>query len=153
MPNLSFKVCNMKTINPHKVEELVSDLCSISNEHLHRFASDFPQYILSVSELIKSSYAQYKRFENQRASDLQFSSMTMHVYMLVESMYTSTKLLVLGFVTPSGNQFRVAIESMALAALLSWRAELIKKDGNNVVKADFWESYSNKEGWTKALTS
>ena len=141
----------MHKINPLNVEQLVSYIFDSNEASVNQFQADFSSPVLSICELLRESYVHYLKFDNHPDPDEQFSYLTAHVYSLVESLYTSTKLLVHGFLSPSGNQFRVALESTALSVLLSWRDKLqLQKRSPNWSHRDFFDDFKKGKRWARS---
>ncbi len=142
----------MHKINPLSVEELVAYM--FDNQQggsVEQFQNDFSETVLLICELTKKCYVGFLQFENHKEPDEQFLYLSAHVYTLVESLYTSVKLLVHGFLAPSGNQFRVALEAMTLSVLLSWRGDLLlEKKSNRLVMRNFYEDFLKEERWTRS---
>lgn len=140
----------MKEINPLIVDQLVEHVFSHDAESLNSFHNNHAKMVLEICELISESYKLYLRFDNKSDPDLQFSHLTGHVYSIVERLFTSLKLLCSGFVNPSGNQMRVALESVALSALLSWRGKMnLPANRNKWKKDDFFLSYIQDKSYTR----
>ena len=141
----------MHKINPLNVEELVIDIFDIQQSgSADQFRNDFSEPVLNICELIKNCYASYLQFESHKEPDSQFSYMAAYTFALVESLYTSLKLLVYGFLAPSGNQFRLALEALALSALLSWRNQLMVNKRQNKWKCtNFFEDFLEDKRWAR----
>ena len=141
----------MHKIDPLNVAELVSYMFDNNEASVNQFQTDFSSPVLSICEHLRESYAQFQRFDKRPDHDEQFSHLCAHIYSLVESLFTSTKLLVLGFLAPSGNQFRVALESTAISVLLSSRSKLqVQKTYPNWTPRDFFEDYKKGKRWAKS---
>ena len=139
-------------INPLNVQELLSHIFDNDRRRsLDQFQNVFGEAVLAICELVKNCYAGFLQFENHPEPDDQFAYLTAHVYALVESLYTSSKLLVHGFLAPSGNQFRVALEATALSVLLSCRNDiLVQTRFNKWVSRSFFDDFIKQKQWTKA---
>jgi hypothetical protein len=140
----------MKKINPLNVNDLVVDLFDVQTASVDQFSEDFSEVVLGICESIRNCYAAFLCFENHDGADEQFQYLTAHVYAQIQSLYTSVKLLVHGFVAPSGNQFRGAIEATALAILLSCRRDLlVKKTRKKWTASNFYEDLRSGKRWTQ----
>lgn len=141
----------MHKINPLDTKELVSHIFDGHKETLNLFQADFSAPVLSICEQLREAYAGYLRFEKHPQPDEQFMYLTAHVFSLVESLYTSTKLLAHGFLTPSGNQFRVALECTALAVLLSWRKDMsLPKKRDKWTERPFFADFKDGKPWARS---
>lgn len=142
----------MHKFNPLNTDELFAELFDIQHGgSVFQFQKDFSAEVFSVCELIKQCYVGFLQFENLAEPDEQFMFLSAHVYAMVESLYTSIKLLTLGFLAPSGNQFRVALEALAYSILLSCREELLLEiKQNKWVEANFFEDFLNQKRWTRS---
>jgi len=140
----------MDHFNPQNTDDLFSHIFDPPMEPLALFRKDFFEPVERICVLIGLCYEQFLKFNNHPTPDTQFMHVTAYVYTLVDSLFSSTKLLVHGFVAPSGNLFRVSLEAMAMAVLISLRGEiLVKKEKHRCEYGNFFEGFSNEKSWSK----
>lgn len=144
----------MHNINPLKVDELVSCVFDSCDESMSNFQADFSQGVLSICEHLRDGWSGFLKFDNHANADEQHNYLTANIYMLVESQFTSLKLLAGGFVAPSGNQLRVSIEALATSALLSQRGELlVQKNRPNWKPRNYFADYKKGKHWVFPMKS
>ncbi|MFZ3114124.1 MAG: hypothetical protein WA133_07495 [Syntrophales bacterium] len=141
----------MHKIDPLNVDELVANVFDMQyGSSVDLFREAFSESIHEICGSVKESYLGFLQFEKHEAPDERFSNLTAHVYALVEALYTSVKLLAHGFLTPSGNQFRVALEAMAVSVLLSHPGDLLlEKRPNKWVTRNFYDDFAKENRWTR----
>jgi hypothetical protein len=141
----------MKNVDPLRIEDLVVHIFDGGKESIDDFQADFSAQGLSICEYLRQCFGHFLRFDRHPEADEQFSQLTADVYSLVEALYTSTKLLVYGFLSPSGNQFRVALESLAVSVLLSYRGKLlVSKKLNCWSERDFYTDFKENKRWARS---
>jgi hypothetical protein len=140
----------MDHINPQSTDDLISHIFDSSLESLALFRKDFIEPVVRICDHIRLCYGQFLKFENHPTPDTQFMYVTAYVYTLVESLFSSTKLLVHGFTAPSGILFRVSLEAMAMAVLIGLRGDiLVMKKKNRCEYGNFFEGFLNGKSWSK----
>lgn len=144
----------MSSIDPLKTEQLVSLLFDEQHSSVTSFQNDFSAEALSVCENLRDSWAGYLKFDHYKKADEQHKYLCAHLYTLIESQFTSCKLLVGGFLPPSGNQFRVALEAMATAILLSHRGNLlVQKRPPKWTSRNYFNDYKKERRWALPFKS
>ncbi|MDW7712270.1 MAG: hypothetical protein SCH98_17520 [Deferrisomatales bacterium] len=140
----------MHKIDPLNVDELVAYVFDIQHGgSVDLFREAFSEPIQEICGSVKECYLGFLQFEKHEAPDERFLHLTAHIYALVEALYTSVKLLAHGFLAPSGNQFRVALEAMAVSVLLSHPGDLLlEKRPNKWVSRSFYADFAKDKRWT-----
>jgi len=132
-------------INPAKPDEIVKELFNANNDIIDEYSKFFSTEIMSFAEEYAVGYKKHLEL-NRLTIDTkneQRAYVTHLSYMLFENLFTSFKLFMLGYQTPSGNLMRQVIESIGLATLCSLDFDIIvekKKSKNKSI--NFFQSFT-----------
>jgi len=131
----------MNNINPKNTDEIINDLNCNYGKIINAFFTNHSEGILKFAESISKCHKKLSLFENP--DDLIQSKIDVvgFVFLVVDNVYTSVKLLTLGYFVPSGNIMRQSIESMFMALLLSHREKLNIGSERKPNEADFFQHY------------
>jgi len=111
----------MQVFNPAKPDQIVKELFSCNNEITDNFSKNFPTELLEFAEFFSKSYKKFLELEHtiRNSKNDQKAYCSGLIYLLLDNLFTSTKLYIFGYQIPSGNLMRQAIEGIALACLCS----------------------------------
>lgn len=131
----------MKVIDARKVQDLVIELFDDYKETLDDFTESHNEELVEFSEIISECHKKYQLFNNINNPSDRVIQVGAFVYLSFDNAYTSMKLLMLGYLTPSGNMLRQSFESVCMAVLLATdcEIEIAKKKG----KIKFYEDFVN----------
>ncbi len=138
----------MKVIEPRKVEDVVNELFDDYRQTLEDFAKNYNQEILEFSETISKCHRNYQLFSNAKNPSNRIIQVGGFVYLSIDNAYTSMKLLMLGYLTPSGNMLRQSLESTCMAILLATDCEI--EIDRKKQKSQFYEDFVNDKKHTKS---
>ena len=113
--------------------------------------SDYHEELLEFSEIISKCHKNYQLFNNIKNSTDRIIQVGGFAYLSFDNAYTSMKLLMIGYLTPSGNMLRQSLESACMAVLLATDCEIeiaAKKGKNRKIK--FYEDFANDEKHTQS---
>jgi len=140
----------MNIVDPTKIDELFLDIFLHNKGCIENFKNDFSKEIYEICEYMSISFKIYQKFEESPNQTEQYLLLKAHIFSLVEALYTSTKLLISGFLSPSGNLFRIALETLSVSILLANPHDVLIPNKKEPVRRNFFKSYENKEKWTKS---
>jgi len=92
-----------------------------SQETRERFLKEYGDEVERFVEAFHGAYQRFKEVETRVENDQRSAWSQMFLYADLNSLVTSTHLLISGFISPSGNLMRQFGESVAMALLLSHR--------------------------------
>jgi len=129
-------------INPAKADEIVKELFNTNKDIIDEFSKYFAEDIMEFAEKYTAGYKKHSEL-NRLAIDTtnkQRAYVSGLSYMMFENLFTSFKLFMLGYHTPSGNLMRQVIESIALTILCSLDFNIVinKSKTKNI---NFFESF------------
>lgn len=121
--------------------------------------NNFKNYLKDeIEEFIKETlkaYEEWRKWDSKINDDEQKAYISAFIFNAINTLVISTKLFIRGYVVPSGNLVRIAMESCAMAILCSNKElsffEQIKKDDFKASQSvSIVESNADKLGITKA---
>ena len=141
----------MKVIEPRKVEDVVIELFDDYNETLEEFSNNYNKELLEFAETISKCHRNFQLFNSIRNPSDRVIQAGGFVYLSFDNTYTSMKLLMLGYLTPSGNMLRQSLESACMAVLLATDCEIAiagKKGKKQKIK--FYEEFLDDKKHTQS---
>ena len=142
----------MREINPASIQEIMNEFHVDYAEEVNQFSQEYPEDIIKFCELITQCFKKHRLFDRNKNPSQKESLTASYVYSTIDNIYTSAKLLAIGFIVPSGNMYRQSIESICMAILMSSPFRLVlSKNGQPTDFLDAFEN-DNKLAWPfKAL--
>jgi hypothetical protein len=139
------KIMSDKEINLARADEVFLELFNENKEIIHSFENKFPKELLDFAENFSFAWKKYMELNRllENSSNKQRGFVLGWVYLLLENLFTSTKLFIQGHSVPSGNLMRQVIEGIAMAILCSLdeKIEIYSQKKRKWVEANFYESF------------
>jgi hypothetical protein len=121
--SLRLKLCTraqkMAVIDLSNPANLVSELFDPDEEVRKQFANRFSAQSLQFSEILAPAFARFSKLSSECHKTTQDALTCGFVHGVLDDLVTSTKLLLTGKLTASGNLFRQAIEGICMATMCS----------------------------------
>jgi hypothetical protein len=141
-------------INPARPDEIVKELFHDNSEVLNEFSDQFSKELLEFAELFSVAYKKHLELihliKDTKNKQKAYVSGLMHL--LLDNLFTSVKLFIMGYEIPSGNLMRQAIESVALATLCFLKDKIkIKTKKNRSRDIHFYTSFVNHKSEAKSF--
>lgn len=134
-----------RKINIGRPEDIVYELFHDNKEIKDEFMNHFSKKILEFSKLFTKAYRRSEGLsEYTKKTSIQISYVIGLTYLLFDNIFSSMKLLIQGFLTPSGNLMRQAIETMAVIILCSTKND-IYIDRKKTISFNYFNSFYNDE--------
>ena len=135
----------MNTIDPKKVQDLVNELHDDYAKTVNTFSANHSQSLVQFTELVSKYYKKFELFNNEEKLSQRVIDVGGYVFLAIDSVYVSVKLLVLGYIAPSGNSMRQSLESVCMAILLSQNGKINIGTIKKPQEVDFFELYSAED--------
>lgn len=132
------------------MEDLVYELHDSYEDTISEFSEAHSADILEFCEVIAKCHKKLQLFNDEKTHNEKGIITGRFVYLAIDNVYLSVKMLSLGYFVQSGNTMRQSLESLCMAILLSHRHKI--KIGK-MRKVDFLDSFSKGESFTKAHKS
>jgi hypothetical protein len=136
---LKTKIMKERIIHPEKPDDIVKELAHPNSEEIDQFAKLFPEDILKFAELFSEAYKKWLELNHCignakriNAEPSQKDYIMFFSHQILDNLFTSMKMLLMGFQTASGNLMRQVAEGSAIVILLSLNFEIkreIRKRG------------------------
>ncbi|MCH6583595.1 MAG: hypothetical protein IH808_11390, partial [Proteobacteria bacterium] len=139
----------MNTINPRNAQELVNELHSDYGKTINAFSANHSKGLFKFTELVCNCYKTFEFFNKDKSPSQRAIDVGGYVFLAIDNVYVSVKLLVLGYFAPSGNSMRQSLESVCMAILLSHNGNINIGTDKKPKEVDFFKLYST--GDKKAL--
>lgn len=111
-------------LDPRDPQLLIAELFNDNSAIREKYMGFLSGRAVSFSENIAEAFRHFCQLDRLSKDNHQTATTGGYVYLTLESLYTSTKLFLHGYTVPSGNLVRHAIESLAMAALISYPREI-----------------------------
>ncbi|MFH1983942.1 MAG: hypothetical protein ABIL58_19045 [Pseudomonadota bacterium] len=147
-----------RIVSPQNPQEVLTELTCPNKDEIDEFLKAFPAEILQFSESFSTAYKGYLELNhttlcpsNTDGEITQKDYVTFFTYQILDNLFTSTKTLLSGFQTASGNLLRQATEGIAVVILLSLdhtiqRTE--RRKGKEKKKTfHFYQSFKNEKAY------
>lgn len=145
-----------RIIHPEKSENIINELTNPNNEEIDAFSNNFPEEIYKFGESFSKAYKKFLelwRFtedENKKENGVsQKDYVTFLTYLILDNLFTSTKLILLGFQTASGNLMRQVVEGIAVVILCSLQKNIKIDTEGNVIERHYFKSLREKKYYTE----
>ena len=139
----------VNTINPRNAQELVNELHSDYGKTINAFSANHSKGLFKFTELVCNCYKTFELFNKDKSPSQRAIDVGGYVFLAIDNVYVSVKLLVLGYFAPSGNSMRQSLESVCMAILLSHNGNINIGTDKKPKEVDFFKLYST--GDKKAL--
>jgi len=143
----------MNSINPKNVPEIVNDLSCNNENIINKFIDNHSKGILEFSELISECHKKLSLFENIKELTKRKEIVGGFIFLAIDNVYTSVKLLTLGYFVPSGNIMRQSTESICMALLLSHSGNLNLGTETKPLEEDFLQLYNDESSKARSYKS
>jgi hypothetical protein len=114
----------MNSIDPRKVEELVSEIHDSYEDTIKVFSTTHASDILEFCKIVSKCHKKLQLFNDGKTNSDRYRVVGRYVYMAIDNVYLSAKMLSLGYFAQSGNAMRQSLESVCMAILLSHRGKV-----------------------------
>ena len=131
----------MGTIDPKDVHDLVRELHDDYANTVEAFSNNHSRSLLEFTESIAKCYQKYELFNADKELSQRAVEVGGYVFLAIDNVYVSVKLLVLGYIAPSGNSMRQSLESVCMAILLSHDANINIGGAKTPNMVDFFGLY------------
>ena len=128
------------------MNELHTDYGQIVNT----FSANHSEGLLKFTEMVCDCYKKLELFNKDKNPSQRALEVGGYVFLAVDNVYISVKLLVLGYFAPSGNSMRQSLESVCMAILLSQNGSINIGTNKKPKEVDFFDLYM--EGDKKSLS-
>lgn len=127
-------------INPAKPDEIVKALFNGNSDIIDAYSKEFSKEILNFAEEYATAYKRYMELNRLSINEknVQIAYVAGLSYLLFENLFTSFKLFILGYQSPSGNIMRQVTESIALATLCSLDFDIVINKNKSI---NFFDSF------------
>jgi hypothetical protein len=145
-----------RIIHPEKPEDIIKELTNPNYEEIDAFSSNFPHEIYQFGESFSKVYKKflelwrftdYKDKKEEGVSQKDY--VTFLTYLILDNLFTSTKLILLGFQTASGNLMRQVVEGIAVVILCSLQENIKIDTEGNVIERQYFKSLLGKKYYTE----
>jgi hypothetical protein len=140
----------MAEIDPSQLDQLISELYSTHTEETANFQAHFSEDVAKVCVNLSAAWTLLLKSAESCESIEQRSLVCNFLYYMIESCFSSTKLLSIGFIAASGNIFRQSVESMFMAILCSHTGELTRKENRKETSFNFYQHLIGNKPHTQA---
>lgn len=134
-------------INPAVFEDVIKALFDSNQKIIDKFANEYSKPLTDFSESFSKAYKKYLELERliiKLGPTTRNAYIAGIVYLTLDNIFSSMKLLISGYQTASGNLYRQSMEGIVLAILCSVKGEVkIKTDKNKHKLIDFYASFLN----------
>jgi len=132
----------MKEIDVTNSGSLVSALFENHSEDMDRFSKEYSSEALEFCKGIALCFRKHNLFTLINNPSDRSKHVAAHVYVVINNIYSSMRLLMIEHVVPSGNMYRQSIEAMCMSILLAHEGSIeITAKKNKKKKIDFFEKY------------
>lgn len=136
-------------VDPRFPNEIVNDLHEDYQATIESFGGHYTEKLLAFAEHISNCHQKYHRFLAERSPTERMIEVRGFAYLTLDNTYTSMKLLMLGYLTPSGNMLRQSLEAACMCILLATDTS-IEIRGREI---RFYEEYCRNKSFTKSHRS
>lgn len=140
----------MPDIDPSQPNQLIDELFSLHADEVIGFKELFSEEITAICTNLSKAWPLFEKMAQSYDSIQQRSLVCNFIYYMIESCFSSTKLLSMGFLVASGNVLRQSMESMFMAILCSHTGNLIRKENRKETTFNFYEQLIAGKSHTQA---
>lgn len=131
----------MKKIKPTELKELIEEFHFDYKEDIDSFSKDYAPEILEFCKGIVLCHKKHCLFQQIKKPSEKADHTAAHVYVTIDNIYTSMKLLAIGYIVPSGNMYRQSMEAASMAVLISSQHKIRYKEKQKNKSIDFFKYY------------
>jgi len=144
----------VKTIDPKNLEDIRNELLVDYKDTLADFSENHQEQLSQFASVMVDCHRVFQLFTNIEEPTARQAEVRAFAYSALDNIYTSMKLLMLGYIAPSGNMLRQSLESTCMTVLLATdrKIEIGVKRGKSK-KIDFWRDYSKEQKHTMSFRS
>ena len=135
-------------VDPRRPNEIVNELLDDYKATIESFGSRYTEKVLAFAEHISNCHQNYQRFEAERSPTERMIEVRGFAYLTLDNTYTSIKLLMLGYLTPSGNMLRQSLEAACMCILLATDTSIVI--GGKKGEIRFFEEYRRRKPFTRS---
>ena len=121
----------------------------VTDRSVAEFCSIFDSEIIEITNLLEQSESCFEHYFSEPEKQ-KYKWVQEFTFMTIESLVTSTRLLIEGHINASGNTMRISYESLCLAILLSSESNVIIDKGKKAKPVNFYKAYEQEKSNTKA---
>ncbi len=147
----------MPDFDETNVNDLASNLLADTRRDLDYFSENFSEKGLEFLEALARAFKKFQLyvqlFDSEVDEHTKYTAQS--IYMTIDALHTSVRLIGLGFFEASGNTFRQSLEALALSILCSHKGDLQRwekrkgKKKAQLVSFDFLHDYKAQKDHAK----
>ena len=137
----------LNRVDPRKPNEIVNELYDDYKTTIDSFGRAYPEKALGFAEHISECHQKFHRFEAEKSPTERMVEVRGFAYLTLDNVYTSMKLLMLGFLTPSGNMLRQSLEAACMCILFATDTSI---DVGRKKEIRFYEEYCRNKPFTRS---
>ena len=130
-------------VDPRRPSEIVNELHDDYKATIESFGSRYTAKVLAFAEHISNCHQKYHRFVAEESPTERMVEVRGFAYLTLDNTYTSMKLLMLGYLTPSGNMLRQSLEAACMCILLATDTSIAI--GGKKGEIRFFEEYRRRK--------
>ena len=147
---------NERFIYPTKPDDILKELTDSKSNEIDDFVNAFPKEILNFSESFSKSYKKYlelyqitSKHQNSRNIE-QIEFVTFFTYQILNNLFISERIFLLGFEVASGNILRQVAEGVAVVVLCSINFEISRVSKRKQIKFSFFDSFKQDKPFARS---
>ena len=144
-----------RKLYPQKADEVIKELTNANSYEIDQFAKHYPEEIFKFSESFSAAFKGYLELKHFAEKNItkdkpisQVDYINFFCYQIFDNLFTSFKILLMGFQTASGNLMRQVAEGVAIVILCAntFNIKRTEKKGKKINTKEFYYYNAFKEG-------
>lgn len=147
---------NNNVVAPQNPKDLIRELTSPNQNEIDKFTEHFSNEIIKFCEKFSDAYIVFLQLDpevqrhQKKGEIVQADFVFMYTYQILDNLFTSVKMLVLGYFSPSGNLWRQVAEGIAIATLCSVKGKVNRQQKKRLIPFEYTKALRQNKTFAKA---